>query len=77
MTIDNLHATRSGLGLEAQREALVRFVVAEGFEIVREFIEIETGKGADARDRRPQLTAAQAVELAAVVALLPSPSSTA
>src|SRR5215470_5220101 len=51
---------RSGLGLEAQREALARFVVAEGFEIVREFIEIETGKGADALDRRPQLTAALA-----------------
>ena len=51
---------RSGLGLEAQREALARFVVAEGFEIGREFIEIETGKGADALDRRPQLTAALA-----------------
>src|SRR5262245_25326089 len=51
---------RSGLGLEAQREALARFVVAEGFAIVREFIEIETGKGADALDRRPQLTAALA-----------------
>src|SRR5262245_52755352 len=50
----------SGLGLEAQREALARFVVAEEFEIVREFIEIETGKGADALDRRPQLTAALA-----------------
>src|SRR5215470_10515964 len=36
---------RSGLGLEAQREALARFAVAEDFEIVREFIEIETGKG--------------------------------
>lgn len=51
---------RSGLGLEAQREALARFVVAEEFEIVREFIEIETGKGADALDRRPQLAAALA-----------------
>ena len=51
---------RSGLGLEAQREALARFVVAEEFEIVREFIEIETGKGADALDRRPQLDAALA-----------------
>src|SRR5262249_52326180 len=51
---------RSGFGLEAQREALARFVAAEGFEIVREFIEIETGKGADALDRRPQLAAALA-----------------
>jgi DNA invertase Pin-like site-specific DNA recombinase len=51
---------RSGLGLEAQREALARFAVTEDFEIVREFIEIETGKGADALDRRPQLAAALA-----------------
>ena len=51
---------RSGLGLEAQREALSRFVAAEGFEIVGEFKEVETGKGADALDRRPQLAAALA-----------------
>jgi DNA invertase Pin-like site-specific DNA recombinase len=51
---------RSGLGLEAQREALARFAAAEDFEIVREFIETETGKGADALDRRPQLAAALA-----------------
>ena len=51
---------RSGLGLEAQREALARFGAAEDFEIVREFVEIETGKGADALDRRPQLAAALA-----------------
>src|SRR5262249_18505489 len=51
---------RSGLGLEAQREALSRFGATEGFEIVREFVEIETGKGADALDRRPQLAAALA-----------------
>jgi len=51
---------RSGLGLEAQREALARFGATEGFEIIREFVEIETGKGADALDRRPQLAAALA-----------------
>src|SRR5215204_1210812 len=49
---------RSGLGLEAQREALMRFVEAEGFEIVSEFSEVETGKGADALELRPQLAAA-------------------
>jgi DNA invertase Pin-like site-specific DNA recombinase len=52
---------RSGLGIEAQREALVRFAQAEGFEVVREFVEVETGKGADALDRRPQLSAALAM----------------
>jgi DNA invertase Pin-like site-specific DNA recombinase len=51
---------RSGLGIEAQREALRHFAQAEGFEVVREFVEVETGKGADALDRRPQLKAALA-----------------
>ena len=51
---------RSGLGIEAQRGALAHFASAEGFEVVREFVEVETGKGADALDRRPQLTAALA-----------------
>ena len=49
---------RSGLGLEAQRKAVAAFAEAEGFEIIAEFTEIETGKGADALDRRPQLKAA-------------------
>jgi DNA invertase Pin-like site-specific DNA recombinase len=44
---------RSGLGIEAQREGLARFADAEGFEIVAEFVEVETGKGSDALDRRP------------------------
>jgi DNA invertase Pin-like site-specific DNA recombinase len=51
---------RSGLGIEAQRDAVVRFAATESFEIVAEFVEIETGKGADALDRRPQLAAALA-----------------
>ncbi len=51
---------RSGLGIGAQRDAVARFAEAEGFEIVAEFIEIETGKGADAIERRPQLAAALA-----------------
>ena len=49
---------RSGLGIEAQRDALGRFAASEGFELVRTFVEVETGKGADALDRRPQLAAA-------------------
>lgn len=49
---------RSGLGLEAQQEALSRFAQAEGFELGRLFIEVETGKGSDALERRPQLAAA-------------------
>jgi DNA invertase Pin-like site-specific DNA recombinase len=49
---------RSGLGLEAQRENIARFAAAEGYEVISEFLEVETGKGADALERRPQLTAA-------------------
>ena len=48
----------SGLGIEAQREALERFAASEGFQILRVFVEVETGKGSDALDRRPQLAAA-------------------
>jgi DNA invertase Pin-like site-specific DNA recombinase len=51
---------RSGLGIEAQRHTLSQFAKAEGFEVVREFVEVETGKGSDALDRRPQLKAALA-----------------
>lgn len=51
---------RSGLGLEAQREVISTFAAREGFELSGEFVEVETGKGADALDRRPQLAAALA-----------------
>lgn len=49
---------RSGLGLEAQRKAVAQFAASEGLEVVEEFIEVETGKGADALDKRPQLAVA-------------------
>jgi DNA invertase Pin-like site-specific DNA recombinase len=48
----------SGLGLEAQNEAISRFAEAEGRRVLETFTEIETGKGADALARRPQLAAA-------------------
>lgn len=51
---------RSGLGIEAQREALERFAATEGMEIVAVQVEVETGKGADALDRRPELAKALA-----------------
>jgi DNA invertase Pin-like site-specific DNA recombinase len=44
----------SGLGLEAQREAVARHVAATGGHIVREFVEIESGRRAD----RPKLAEA-------------------
>ena len=51
---------RSGLGIEAQREAIARFVEAEGLVIAGEHVDVETGKGADAIARRPELAAALA-----------------
>jgi resolvase-like protein len=51
---------RSGLGLEAQRSAVTRFAESGGLAIVAEFIEVETGSGADALAQRPQLAAALA-----------------
>jgi DNA invertase Pin-like site-specific DNA recombinase len=49
---------KSGLGLEAQTAMLARFAEAEGFTFAATFSEVETGKGADALERRPQLSAA-------------------
>jgi DNA invertase Pin-like site-specific DNA recombinase len=56
---------RSGLGIEGQRAAIARFAEAEGLTIISEFVEAETGKGADALDRRPQLATALAAAKAA------------
>jgi DNA invertase Pin-like site-specific DNA recombinase len=47
---------RSGLGLEAQRQAVGAHVTQAGGEVVAEFQEVESGKRAD----RPQLAAALA-----------------
>ena len=49
---------RSGLGLEAQQAAIKAFAHANGYTIIAEFSEAETGKGADALERRPELKAA-------------------
>jgi DNA invertase Pin-like site-specific DNA recombinase len=51
---------KSGLGIEAQREAIARFAATEGLEVVSEFVEVETGKGNDALSRRPKLAEALA-----------------
>ncbi|RXR29154.1 recombinase family protein [Sphingobium fluviale] len=51
---------RSGLGLEAQREAISQFAERECITIIECFEEVETGKGWDALDRRPVLREALA-----------------
>lgn len=54
---------QSGLGLEAQRVAIESFARAEGVTVTEWFTEVETGKGSNALERRPQL--AQALKRAA------------
>ena len=51
----------SGLGREAQREAVSRYLAASGRLQIAEFMEVETGKGANALGRRPQLREALAL----------------
>src|SRR4051812_43341279 len=63
---------RSGLGIEAQRAAVTRFAEVEGLKVIVEYVEAETGKGADALDRRPQLAAALASARTAKCAVLVS-----
>jgi DNA invertase Pin-like site-specific DNA recombinase len=47
---------RSGLGLDAQRKAVADFVTTGAWDLVEEFVEVESGK----HDHRPQLQAALA-----------------
>ncbi len=52
---------KSGLGIEAQREAIATFAAREGLTVIGEMVEVETGKGPDALDRRPKLAEALAL----------------
>src|SRR5947209_5632366 len=63
---------RSGLGIEAQRAAVERFAQIENIQVISEYVEAETGKGADALDRRPQLAAALAAAKTAKCSVLVS-----
>src|SRR5688572_4453485 len=52
---------RSGLGLDAQRVAVMGYLAGGAGSLLSEFLEVETGKGSNALDRRPQLRAALAL----------------
>jgi DNA invertase Pin-like site-specific DNA recombinase len=49
---------QSGLGLDAQKSSVLSYLNGGHWELLQEFTEVETGKGADALDKRPQLRAA-------------------
>jgi DNA invertase Pin-like site-specific DNA recombinase len=50
----------NGLGMDAQKETVRQFL-SNGGELVGDFVEVETGKGANALAKRPQLAAALAL----------------
>lgn len=45
----------SGLGLEAQRSAVLAHLAGSDKTVIEEFLEVETGKGSNALEKRPQL----------------------
>jgi len=57
---------RSGLGLDAQREAVLRHITTHAGKLIAEFCEIESGK----RNDRPQLAAAIAAAKRAKATLI-------
>lgn len=48
----------SGLGLEAQRQTVSQFLAGGTRTALAEFVEVETGKGANALEKRPELRSA-------------------
>jgi DNA invertase Pin-like site-specific DNA recombinase len=72
LRVSTQRQSRSGLGIEAQRAAIARFAEAEGITVIGEYVEAETGKGADALDRQPQLAAALAAARSAKCPVLVS-----
>jgi DNA invertase Pin-like site-specific DNA recombinase len=56
--VSTIEQGKSGLGLEAQAAAIARVIADRGGRLLEDFEEVETGKGADALDRRPVLARA-------------------
>ena len=46
---------RSGLGIEAQHAAIKGYMEEHGYTLAAAYVEVETGKGFDALDKRPRL----------------------
>lgn len=45
----------SGLGLDAQRQTVAQYLSGASRTVLAEFVEVETGKGANALEKRPEL----------------------
>jgi len=61
---------RSGLGLEAQREAVARFVAGSGGLVAAEYVEVESGKRADRPKLAEAIAACRATRATLLVAKL-------
>ena len=48
----------SGLGLDAQRQTVAQYLAGGTKTVLAEFVEVETGKGANALEKRPELRSA-------------------
>jgi DNA invertase Pin-like site-specific DNA recombinase len=57
--VSTAQQSRSGLGLDAQRERVQTFCDEYGLTLLAERTEVETGKGADALERHPVLGLSQ------------------
>lgn len=53
--VSTVEQGKSGLGLEAQSAAIERYVQDHSGKLVADFKEVQTGRGSDALEKRPQL----------------------
>jgi DNA invertase Pin-like site-specific DNA recombinase len=58
LTFGSRRKAKAAAASDWKHSAIARFAEAEGFAVAETFTEVETGKGADALDRRPKLATA-------------------
>jgi DNA invertase Pin-like site-specific DNA recombinase len=58
LRVSTMEQGNRGNGIEAQRDSIARFAKAEDITVSQWVTEVETGKGADALNRRPKLAEA-------------------
>ncbi len=53
--VSTTHQGKSGLGLEAQKDTVMNYLNGGNWKLLKEFTEVETGKGYRAMNKRPVL----------------------
>jgi DNA invertase Pin-like site-specific DNA recombinase len=61
---------KSGLGLDAQREMVTRFLNGGGWELIQEYVEVESGRRSDRPQLRGGLSHAKSIGATVVFAKL-------